>query len=153
LLKLFAAQSLEQFASGYSGHFIINSRPLWAPPLGTKENKIPKLGGYVVHIYYYFNAQDCGLTNLFMAAGMLSSPLFFPWIIPWSRLESHPCPLPHISPEKIFWVSKPISRVLYSVWSDDHPSSPDVTIRVKRPTRGPRPSTLNFPRVLRPWGS
>jgi hypothetical protein len=50
LFKLFAAQSLEQFASGYSGHFIINSRPLWAPPLGTKENKIPKLGGYVIHI-------------------------------------------------------------------------------------------------------
>jgi hypothetical protein len=34
--------------------------------------------------------------------------------------------------------SKPVSRVLYSecVRSGDHLSSPDVTIRVKRPTRG-----------------
>jgi hypothetical protein len=144
LLKVFVAQSLEQFSSGYSGHFIINSRPLWAPPLGTKENKIPKLGGYISHILLFY-ARDSGLTNLFMAAGMLSSPLFFPWIILWSRLESHPCPLPHTSPEKKFWASKPVSRVLYSIRSGDHPSSPDVTIRVKRPTRGPWPSTLNLP--------
>jgi hypothetical protein len=100
LLKVFVAQSLEQFSSGYSGHFIINSRPLRAPPLSTKENKVTKLRGDVTHILLFY-AENPGLTNLFMAAEMLSSPLFFPWIIPWSRLEPHPCPLPHISPEKI----------------------------------------------------
>jgi len=38
--------------------------------------------------------------------------LFFPWIIPWSRLESHPCPLPNISPKKIApHVSRPCAVV------------------------------------------
>ena len=40
--------------------------------------------------------------------------------------------------------SKPVSRVLYSesLRSGDHLSSPDVTIRVKRPTRGLWPGVL-----------
>jgi len=146
LLQVFVAQSLEQFYAGYSGHFIINSRPLWAPPLGTKKNKIPKLGGYVIHILLFY-ARDSGLTSLFMAAGMLSSPLLFPWITLWSRLGPHPCPLPHIRPEKFRGEQtyKP-SSVPRPGRGGDHPSSSDVTIRVKRPTQGSRPSTLNLSR-------
>ena len=75
MFEVFVAQSVEQFFPGYSGHFIINSRPLWAPPLGTKEDKIPKLGGYVVHILLFY-APGSGLTNLSMAAEMSFSPLF-----------------------------------------------------------------------------
>lgn len=47
--KVFIAQSFEQFPSGYPGHFIINSWPLWASPLGTKENKISKFRWDVIH--------------------------------------------------------------------------------------------------------
>jgi hypothetical protein len=38
------------------------------------------------------------------------------------------------------------SSVLRPGRSGDHPSSSDVTIRVKRPTQGSRPSTLNLSR-------
>jgi hypothetical protein len=135
---------VEQFPSGYPCHFIINSRPLWAPPLGTKKNKIPKLGGYVVHVLSFY-AQDGGLTNLFVAAGMSSSPLLCPWITLRLRLEAHACPLRDMGREKFLGeqTCKP-SSVPRPSRSGDHPSSPDVTIKVKRPTQGSRPSALNL---------
>ena len=56
-------------------------------------------------------------------------------------------------PGKNFWASKPVSRVLYPDFSrgGDHPSSLNIAIEVKRPTRGLRPSTLNLPRSLETW--
>jgi len=44
-----------------------------------------------------------------------------------------------------------ISRVLFpkavlgTVWNDDHSSSPDVTVKFKRPTRGFGRTTLKLP--------
>jgi len=49
LSEFCVAQTLEQLPAGYPGHLVVDSRPLRAPPLGTKKNEIAKLRGYIIH--------------------------------------------------------------------------------------------------------
>ena len=136
---------MEQSYSGHSGHFIIDSRPLRAPPPGTKKNKIPKLVRHVIHTFVilcprlWFNKPVCGRWDVTLSLVFsLDNPLVKAW---GSSLSS-----------AVYKVRKNfLSEQTYKPSSvprpgrgGDHPSSPDVTIGVKRPTRGSRPSTLNL---------
>jgi len=154
LLKVCVAHSLVQFPSSHSGHFIINSWPLWALPLGTKENKVTKLGRYIIHDITSLCPEPQFNKFVYGCLGAIIS-LILPWIIRWLRLEPHPCHLPHTSPIKIFWASKSVSRVLYP----DRVGVVTIHLALVLPSEssdqpedlGRAPET--HPRALRLWGS
>jgi len=142
LSQLFISQPLEQPPAGYSDHLVVYGRPLGATPLGTKDDKIAKLGRYFVHDSGILSPESSHDKSAHRCCGGILL-LKRPCMLPRSRLRPHHCPLPLVGLARIMGeqTCKP-SSVPRSHRDGDHPSSPDVAIRVKRPTRGPRPSTL-----------
>lgn len=143
--QVLVSQPLEQLPAGYSDHLVVYGRPLGATPLGTEDDKIAKLGRYFVHDSGILSPESSYNKPAYPCCGGIL-PLKLPCMLPWSRLRPHRCPLPLVGCATIMGeqTCKP-SSVPRSYRDGDHPSSPDVAIRVKRPTRGPRPSTLDLP--------